>query len=102
MSKSSSFLNPLVLKFQEWAKFLFSLFFFLYINKLFVFTRCWFSCFNVLMFFFLWLFVLLMFSFSTLLSFLLVLKKEANFWLQWEHQGSLLTKILSKILCFKV
>ena len=32
---------------------------------------------------------------------MLILNKEANFWLQWKHQGSLLTEILSERLCFK-
>ena len=38
----------------------------------------------------------MLFYFIALLAFLLVLNKEANFWLQWKHQGSLLNEILSK------
>ena len=44
----------------------------------------------------------MLFYFITLLAFLLSLNKEANVWLQWKHQGSLLTKILSEGLCSKV
>ena len=41
------------------------------------------------------------FIFTALLVFRLVLNKEANFWLQWKHQGYLLTEILSRRLFFK-
>ena len=78
---------------QEWAKFFFS--FALYINKLMSFF------FDALMLFSFLLFDLMLFYFIALLAFLLVLNKEANFWLQWKHQGSLLTEILSKRLCFE-
>ena len=43
----------------------------------------------------------MLFYFIALLAFRLVLNKEANFWLQWKHQGSLLTEILSERLGFK-
>ena len=59
--------------------------------------------FNALILFSFLLFDLMLFYFdlTALLLVLLVLNKEANFWLQWKHQGSLLTEILSERLFFK-